>query len=50
VRRDWEEEQRRRVNGELYRRLRERYEVVIRAAAPGDAQASAMPPPDSSAR
>ena len=50
VRRDWEEEQRRRLNGELYRRLRERYEVVIHPAAPGDAQASAMPPPDSSAR
>lgn len=50
VRRDWDDEQRRSLNGELYRRLRERYEIVIHPPARGEAQASAMPPPDSSAR
>jgi hypothetical protein len=50
VRRDWEEEQRKHFNEELYRRLRERYEVVIHPPAPGDAQASTMAPRDSSAR
>jgi hypothetical protein len=50
VRRDWEEEQRRHLNEDLYRRLRERYEVVIRPSAPGEAQASTMFSPDSSAR
>lgn len=50
VRRDWEEEQRRQLNGELYRRIREHYEIVIHPPAPGEAQASAMSPQDSSVR
>jgi hypothetical protein len=50
VRRDWEEEQRRSLNGELYRRLRERYQVVIHPPAPGEAQASVMSLSDASAR
>jgi parvulin-like peptidyl-prolyl isomerase len=50
VRRDWEEEQRKRLNAELYRHLLARYEVVIHPPASGDAQASVIAPADSSAR
>ena len=50
VRRDWEEDQRKLLNAELYRHLLARYEVVIHPPAPGEARASDMPAPDSSAR
>jgi hypothetical protein len=50
VQRDWEDEQRKRLNADLYRRLLARYDVVIHPPSAGDAQASTLTPSDSTAR
>lgn len=50
VERDWAEAQRKRMNDEVYHRLRARYDVVVLPRPTGEAQASSLTAPNSKPR